>query len=168
MSGCWVVRVDEPCEPETGFAARAAFLAGAAAQGYPCALPLQSPIINQPSTSPPVVKGEGGGKGQKRPRKNRKSQGRFPAYNLSQIDEWIAYCAAEQDESVRVQMYERLCCMLMRLGPMMSTRPAPNCRCSMCTKYCSWLIQEAGLMGYETRVVRGHEAHIYPVSNAHV
>ena len=119
--------------------------------------------------------GEAGQEGKRARKKNAKSQGRLPMYNLKQIEAWIQGCG-DQDteqwggntESERALVYERLVSLVAQMTPKMHTHPSPGCRCSLCTAYCSWIIQEGQFLGYDMRLIPGHVAHMNPrISQRH-
>lgn len=116
-------------------------------------------------------RGAGGGK----VKKNAKSQGRLPMYNIKQIEAWIEACGDEDrapcggnTERERALVYERLLSLVVQMTPKMHTKPSPGCRCPMCTAYCSWIIQEGQFLGYDMRLIPGHVAHTTPrISQRH-
>lgn len=149
MAGATAVAytVEEP--PESLFESRGAFCNGAHHHQQ------HSPATN----------------GRQRRRRNSKNQGRPPIYNLKQIESWIAECGDTDSawggskESERVMVYERLCGLLVQLNPKMHTRPSPGCKCRVCAAFCSHLVQEGQLLGYEMRLVPGHPTHVCPLAS---
>ena len=143
--------VEEP--PESLFETRGAFCSDAHKQLFECSQPAALDT-----------------KCRQRRRRNSKNEGRPPIYNLKQIETWIAGCGdtgsawGGSKESERVMVYERLCGLLVQLNPKMHTRPSPGCKCRVCSAFCSHLVQEGQLLGYELRLVPGHPTHVCPLA----